>query len=134
MNDYRPWYDALAKPAWTPQSATIGTIWGVIYPLIAVAAVATGVKVVRSDLSKWVLVPLALNLVSNVAFTTILFGMRNLQLATADILVVLATIVWWMLAVWRPGSVWIVVPLAPYLVWVSTATVLQVAITLANRG
>jgi translocator protein len=134
MSDYRPWYDALVKPSWTPAPETIGTIWSVIYPLIAIAVVGTVVKVSRGQLPRAVLVPLVINLAANIAFTPIQFGLRNLPLAAADILVVLVTIVWWMVAVWRPGSQWIVLPLAPYLVWVSLATVLQFSITLANRG
>jgi translocator protein len=133
MADFRTYYDALAKPSWTPAPATIGLIWTLLYPLIALAAVATAVKVWRGDVNRWVLLPLVLNLVANAAFTPIEFGARNLPLATADIVVVLATIVAWMVLVWRPGSAWIALVLAPYLVWVSTATVLQVSITLANR-
>jgi len=133
MTDFHTWYDALAKPSWTPSSGTIGAIWGVIYPLIAVATVATVFKVWKGDVSRWALLPLAVNLAANVAFTPILFGRHDLYLATADIFVVLVTIVVWMVLVWRPGSVWIALVLAPYLVWVSTATVLQVSIALANR-
>lgn len=134
MAEFRSWYDNLVKPSWTPQPSTIGTIWAVIYPLIAVAAVATVAKVIRGDLSRVVLVPLVINIAANVAFTPIQFGLRNLPLAAVDILIVLVTIVWWMVLVWRPGSAWIVAPLTPYLVWVATATVLQCSITLANRG
>ena len=133
MTDFRTYYDALSKPSWTPAPATIGLIWTLLYPLIALAAVATAVKVWRGESNRWVLLPLVLNLIANAAFTPIEFGARNLPLATADILVVLVTIVAWMALVWRPGSTWIALVLAPYLVWVSTATVLQVSITLANR-
>ena len=45
MSDFSTWYDGLAKPRWTPTPSVIGTIWTVVYPLIAVAAVATVVKV-----------------------------------------------------------------------------------------
>ncbi|MEI7815326.1 MAG: TspO/MBR family protein [Coriobacteriia bacterium] len=133
MSDFSAWYDALAKPKWTPAPSVIGTIWTIIYPLIAVATVATIVKVVRGDLPRIVLIPLVLNLASNAAFTPIQFGLRNLPLATVDIAVVLVTIVWWLALAWRPGSEWIALVLAPYLVWVSIASVLQVSITLANR-
>jgi tryptophan-rich sensory protein len=111
----------------------IGTIWTIVYPLIAVAAVATVYKVARGDLPRIVLVPLVINLVSNVAFTPIQFGLRNLPLAAADILVVLVTIAWWIALTWRPGSQWIALVLSPYLVWVTIATVLQFSITLMNR-
>jgi len=133
MTDYSTWYEDLAKPSWTPPGSTIGLIWTLLYPLIAVAAVATVVKVVRGDLGRIVLVPLAINLAANVAFTPIQFGLRNLPLATVDIVVVLLTIAWWAVLVWRPGSQWVSVLLVPYFVWVATATVLQISITLANR-
>ena len=31
--DWRQWYDALEKPAWTPPPATVGLIWQVLYPI-----------------------------------------------------------------------------------------------------
>ena len=91
-------------------------------------------RVIRGDVPRIVLVPLVINLAANIAFTPILFGMRNLPLASADIVVVLGTIGWWMLLLLRPGSVWIAVVLAPYLIWVATASVLQFSITFANHG
>jgi tryptophan-rich sensory protein len=133
MTDFSTWYDTLNKPSWTPAPGTIGLIWTIIYPLIAVAAGATIYKAVRGDLTPWVWLPLVINLAANAAFTPVQFGLRNLPLATADILVVLVTIVAWMVLVWKPGSIWIAAVLAPYLIWVSTATVLQISITLSNR-
>jgi tryptophan-rich sensory protein len=131
--DFRTYYDALAKPSWTPSPQTIGLIWTVLYPVIAVAAVGTAVKVWRGELTRWILVPLLVNLAANAAFTWIQFGLRNLPLATIDILVVLISIAAWAVLVWRPGSQWIAWCLVPYFVWVATATVLQVSITRANR-
>jgi tryptophan-rich sensory protein len=133
VTDFSTWYDALSKPRWTPPPSVIGTIWTIVYPLIAIAAVATVVKVVRGELPRIILIPLAINLASNVAFTPIQFGLRNLPLAAVDILVILVTIVWWIALAWRPGSQWIALVLSPYLLWVSIATVLQFSITLMNR-
>ena len=33
---WREWYDGLVKPSWTPEPATIGTIWSILYPVILV--------------------------------------------------------------------------------------------------
>lgn len=132
MREWSAWYDALAKPSWTPAPGVIGTIWTVLYPIIFVALGAIVLKVYRGELPRIVLLPVALNVASNVAFTPIQFGLRNLPLATADILVVLVTIAWTMVLVW-PTDRRIALALVPYLAWVSTATVLQVSITLANR-
>jgi tryptophan-rich sensory protein len=70
--------------------------------------------------------------VANLAFTPIQFGLRNLPLASVDILIVWATIVWMMAAVARRAG-WLAALQLPYLAWVSTATVLQLSITWMNR-
>ena len=35
--DWMTWYESLAKPGWTPAPATIGLIWQILYPIIAVS-------------------------------------------------------------------------------------------------
>jgi benzodiazapine receptor len=72
--------------------------------------------------------PFSINLVANLIFTPIQFGLRNLTLAAADILVVWTTILWCMVAIW-PHYRWAAVTQVPYFVWVSLATVLQLSIT-----
>ena len=126
------WYDSLIKPAWTPTPGVIGTIWTVLYPVIIVVFGYVIWRVTRGSMPASVLVPLAINVVSNVAFTPIQFGLRNLPLASADILLVLVTIVWCMVAFW-PYSRWLSLALTPYLVWVATASTLQLSITWMNR-
>lgn len=133
MDEFRTWYDALAKPTWTPEPQFIGTMWTILYPIIAVAFVAAIMKAVRGEVPKAVYVAVAINAAANIAFTPIQFGLRNLPLATADILLVLVTIVWLMVLLWTPGAKWIALLLVPYLVWVSIATVLQTSITWMNR-
>lgn len=126
------WYDGLAKPSWTPAPGTIGTIWTILYPVIIIVFGYMIVRVVRGDAPTAILVPLAINVLSNVAFTPIQFGLKNLPLASVDIVIVLATIVWCMLVFW-PHSRIASLALAPYLAWVSTATVLQLSIWWMNR-
>ena len=125
------WYQSLAKPSWTPPPATIGLIWQVLYPIILLTFGFVFVQAARGRLPWWVALPFALNLVANLSFTPIQFGLRNLPLATLDILVVWGTILWLMVAVW-PFSRWVTLAQVPYLIWVSIATVLQLAITWLN--
>ena len=80
-----------------------------------------------------VALPFAINLVANLIFTPIQFGMRNLPLASVDIVIVWGTIIWSVVAVW-PHYRWVAVAQVPYFVWVPTATVLQLSITWMNRG
>ncbi|MCA9099559.1 MAG: tryptophan-rich sensory protein [Planctomycetales bacterium] len=126
------WYNSLAKPSWTPAPATIGLIWQVLYPIIVVTFGFTFVQAFRGKVPWKITVPFVVNLVANVAFTPIQFGLRNLALAAVDILVVWASIIWIVIAVWRHYR-WIALAQLPYFVWVSIATVLQLSITFWNH-
>ena len=126
------WYDRLAKPVWTPSGGVIGTIWSLLYPIIIAAFGYMLYRVANGSAPKTLLVPIVVNVVANVAFTPIQFGLRNLPLASVDILIVLVTIVWCMVAFW-PHSRVASLALTPYLAWVATATVLQLSITWMNR-
>lgn len=90
------------------------------------------VQAIRGKLSWRVAVPFAINLVTNLIFSPIQLRIRNLPLASADILIVLGTIPWMMATIW-PHHRWVAVAQLPYLVWVSIATVLQLLITAWNR-
>ncbi len=129
--DWMSWYNSLEKPSWTPAPATIGLIWQILYPIIVVTFGFVFVQVVRGKLPRPVAVPFAINLVANLVFTPIQFGLRNLPLASVDILIVLGTIIWTMIVVW-PHYRWVTVAQVPYLIWVSIATVLQLSITAMN--
>ena len=100
------WYNTLQKPSWTPAPATIGMIWQILYPIILVSFGFVFVQAIRSKISKRVALPFVLNLIANLIFTPIQFGMRNLPLAAADILVVWTTIIWCIIAAW-PRFRWV---------------------------
>lgn len=131
--DWMTWYEGLAKPSWTPLPDTIGLIWRILYPIIAVSFGYVFVQALRRRLPWPTVIPFAINLAANLAFTPIQFGLRNLPLATLDILVVWGTIVW-CVAVIRRHAPWVAWAQLPYFVWVSIATVLQISIMLMNWG
>lgn len=131
--DWMTWYNGLAKPSWTPSPPTIGLIWQILYPIIIVTFGFVFVQAFRGKIPWLVALPFAINLVGNLIFTPIQFGMRNLPLASVDIVIVWGTIIWSVVAVW-PHYRWVAVAQVPYFVWVSTATVLQLSITWMNQG
>ncbi len=131
--DWMTWYDSLWKPAWTPAPATIGLIWQILYSVIIVTFGFVFVQAGRGKVAKSVTIPFAINLVANLLFTPLQFGLRDLLLATVDILVVWVTIGWMIKAIW-PHYRWIAVAQLPYLLWVSIATVLQLSIAWMNLG
>lgn len=127
------WYNALNKPGWTPAPATIGLIWNILYPIIAVSFGFVFVQAFRRKVPRAVALPFGINLVANLVFTPIEFGLRNLLLASLDILAVWTTIIWMAVVVWRHYR-WVAVAQVPYFIWVSIATVLQLSITAMNWG
>ena len=78
-----------------------------------------------------VVLPFILNLIFNFSFTPLQFGLQNNILAGVDILLVLGTLIWAMIAIY-PYAQWISYIQIPYLLWVSFATVLQLTITYLN--
>jgi translocator protein len=129
--DWMTWYNGLAKPTWTPVPSTIGLVWQILYPIILVSFLFVFVQAARKRVGWWVALPFAINLMANLIFTPIQFGLRNLPLASVDILIVWGTILWMIFAVWRHYR-WVAVAQVPYLIWVSIATVLQLSITWMN--
>ncbi len=86
----------------------------------------------KKEIAFLVVLPFILNLIFNFAFTPLQFGLKNNLLAAIDILLVLGTLIWLMVAIY-PHAKWIAYIQIPYLLWVSFATVLQLTITYLNR-
>ena len=125
------WYDSLIKPSWTPEPSTIGLVWQCLYPIILVTFSFIFVQAIRKKVPWLVALPFGINLVANIAFTPIQFGLRNLPLAAIDIVVVWVTIIWMIASCWKHYR-WVAVAQVPYFIWVSIATVLQLSITWQN--
>lgn len=124
-------YAEWTQPSWAPPAWVFGPVWTILYAIIAVSFSYVFFKVYQGDIPKLVAVPFVLNLIANLSFTPVQFGLQNLWLAAAVILVVLVTIPWAMYAVW-PYAKWVAYAQIPYLLWVSFATVLQLTITYLN--
>jgi len=126
------WYAQLAKPFFAPPASVFGPVWTVLYLIIAVSFGYVLLHTLKRRLPFSMLLPFVLNLVFNLAYTPIQFGLKNNALASVDILLVLGTLVWALLAAW-PRARWVALVNIPYLLWVSFATVLQLSITWLNR-
>jgi translocator protein len=139
MNKAYNWYSQLIKPKWAPPSWVFGPVWTFLYCLIAVSFGTVFYKAFTGELSWLVALPFILNLVFNFAFTPLQFRLKNNLLAAADVLLVLGTLIWAVLAIWRlapqsfGGVGWIAYIQIPYLLWVCFATILQLTITYLNK-
>lgn len=125
------WYAQLEKPFFAPPSWIFGPVWTLLYIIIIAVFGYVIMRIMRGTLPKGLLLPLVVNVVSNLSFTPLQFGLRSNVLALVDILVVLGSLAWLMtlLKVKAPKATLV---LLPYLLWVAFATVLQVSVTVLN--
>lgn len=129
--DTYAWYTQLIKPSWAPPPSVFGPVWTVLYLVIFVSFAAVFGMAFQKKVGFMIVLPFILNLIANVAFTPLQFGLRSNVLASIDILIVLGTLVWAMRAIY-PFAPWVSYAQIPYLLWVSFATVLQLTITYLN--
>ncbi len=131
MQNY-DWYQQLAKPSWAPPAWLFGPVWTVLYAVIAVSFGKVFLMAWQKQVPPSVALPFVLNLIFNLAFTPIQFGLKNNFLASLDIALVLGTLIWAMAAVY-PYIRWIAYAQIPYLIWVAFATILQLTVAYLNR-
>jgi translocator protein len=125
------WYQTLAKPPIAPPGWVIGAVWTALYLLMAISLFLVLEKdrsrqQVREGLSLF-----AVQLSLNVTWSVLFFGLRSPLLAFAGILLLWAAIaatLLWFLKISRPAAYL----LAPYLIWVSFAAVLNAWILILN--
>ena len=124
------WYASLNKPSWTPPSWIFAPVWTTLYAAMAVAAWLVGREGGWSQQRLPLIVFLA-QLTLNFAWSPIFFGVHQITGALVDIvalwlMIVLAIRVF--VRVQRAAA-WL---FAPYLAWVSFATVLNATIAWMN--
>lgn len=132
MNPTDNWYQQLIKPSWSPPSWLFGPVWSFLYILITVSFGKVFISAWQKQIGFMVALPFILNLIFNFAFTPLQFGLKSNGLAAVDILLVLITLIWAMIAIW-PHFKWITYMQIPYLLWVAFATILQLTVTYLNR-
>ena len=132
MNNSYTWYSTLIKPAWSPPGWLFGPVWTCLYILIAISFGKVFLMGWKKEIAFIVVLPFILNLVFNLAFTPLQFGLKNNLFAAIDILLVLVTLVWSLVAIY-PHAKWVTYIQTPSLLWVSFATILQLTITYLNK-
>jgi len=132
MNNAYNWYSTLIKPSWAPPSYLFGPVWSFLYLLIFISFSRVFLMVWQKQIPALIALPFVLNLIFNFSFTYFQFGLKNNFLASADIILVLVTLIWAMVSIY-PYAKWVTYIQIPYLLWVSFATVLQLTSTYLNR-
>ena len=121
------WYQSLDKPPFNPPAWLFPPVWFTLYVMIAVAGWLTW----HRDRSSAAMKVWFAQLVLNWAWTPTFFVAHLLWPAFAIIILLLASIILFILAVRRHDAVsaWLFVP---YALWVAFAALLNLTIALAN--
>jgi tryptophan-rich sensory protein len=123
-------YAELSKPSWAPPPWLFGPVWTVLYTLMAVAVwwVWRTAGLPRANTAVYLF---AAQLVSNALWSWFFFAWRSGPLAIADIAILWVLLAATILAFWRLQRLAALL-LVPYLVWVSFAAALTVAVWQRN--
>jgi len=125
------WYPLLAKPAWNPPAAVFGPVWTLLYAAMSVAAWRIWLR--RDQPGARVALRLFFaSLALNTLWSILFFGLRRPGWAFAEVMVFWVCLVAVQFRFRRLDAVaaglW-----APYLVWVSFASVLNGTVWWLNR-
>ena len=124
------WYATLTKPSCNPPNWIFGPVWSALYFCMAVAAWL----VWRQGGFKDATLPLtlfAVQLVLNVLWSYIFFGLEKPGFAFGEVLVLWAVIAATMIAFWQRSNIAGIL-FVPYLAWVSFASFLNFMIWRLN--
>lgn len=127
-----PWYWRLRKPSWQPPDWLFGPAWTLIFALMGCAAVLAWNAPRASDGQRAaVATAFGVNFVLNTLWSVLFFTKRRPDLALIEVAAFWASIVALIIVV-RPVSSLAAWLLAPYLAWVSFASVLNQRIVALN--
>ncbi len=129
--DSKQYYLKTKRPTWAPPSWLFGPVWSVLYILIFISFGYVFYKGYIGDIPFIIVLPFILNIIFNILFSPIQWGLKSNLLASIDILFMLITLIWGMVSIYTYYQ-WISYIQIPYLLWISFAFILQSTITVLN--
>lgn len=133
LTDTGPWYQGLRKPAWQPPDWLFGPAWTIIFALATVSAVL-GWRAAQNRVQReWLVGLFALNGFLNVLWSTLFFALRRPDWALIEVGFLWLSILLLIVVLWRV-SLAASLCLAPYLLWVSFAAVLNATVIQLNAS
>lgn len=125
------WYPTLNKPAFSPPNFIFAPVWTTLYFLMGIAAYLVFEKGFAKKEVKFALLVFALQLILNVLWSFVFFGLKSPGLAFLEIIILWVSILATTLAFYKiskPASYLLI----PYLLWTTFAAFLNFAIFRLN--
>lgn len=124
------WYQTLQKPSFNPPDWIFAPVWTTLYALMAIAAWRVWRRAGFTS-GRNALLLFAGQLGLNLAWSYLFFGLRRIDLALIEIVILLLAIAMNAILFWRIDR-WAGALFVPYLGWVAFAAVLNGALWLLN--
>jgi tryptophan-rich sensory protein len=124
LTEIGPWYESLNFPPWRPPNWLFGPAWTLIFLLIATSGVMAWERAPDTATRGWLIGLFALNAALNVLWSGIFFKMRRPDLAFVELLALWLSIAA-LLAFIGAYSPTAAIVMAPYLLWVTFAGILN---------
>jgi tryptophan-rich sensory protein len=131
LTDLGPWYQRLRKPSWQPPDAAFGLIWTVIFALAAAAGYIGWRRATSRERREWLIGLFSLNGFLNVLWSLLFFRLKRPDWALDEVAGLWLSIGLLMVFL-APFARLSSVLLAPYLIWVSIAAALNLAVVQTN--
>jgi tryptophan-rich sensory protein len=125
------WYAALEKPSFSPPNWLFAPAWGTLYLLMGVAAFLIWRQGFSKEGVKSALAIFLVQLVINALWSMVFFGLKS-PIAGVVVIVVLWIAILFTILKFFKLSVTAGSLLIPYILWVSFATALNIAIWMLN--
>ncbi len=130
-NSIESWYSLINKPSFNPPNWIFGPVWTLLYILMGISAALVWNKGWKKREVKQALTIFILQLVLNSLWTLIFFGLHNPLFAFIEIVILWVAIMLTILKFFKISRLSGYLML-PYILWVSFAGVLNLAIVLLN--
>jgi benzodiazapine receptor len=126
-----PWYYALKKPGWQPPDWLFGPAWTLIFGLAAVSGVSAWRNAKTRGERTRVIVGFTCNMMLNTFWSMLFFRLHRPDWALIEVGFLWSSILVVMALLWNLSHLasWLLVP---YLLWVSFASFLNLAIVRLN--
>ena len=131
ISELTTWYASLAKPIWTPPNWAFGPIWSTLYVLMGIALFLVWRQGLERRDVKLAILIFAVQLVLNILWSVVFFGMHSIFGGLILILILWIAIFANIIAFYvisRPAGLLLI----PYLIWVSIASYLNYSVYLLN--
>jgi benzodiazapine receptor len=126
------WYARLKKPRYTPPNWAFGPVWTVLYILMGVSVFLVWQKGLVTNGVLLAFILFWVQLVFNVLWSIIFFGMKSKGGGVITIIVLWLLILATMVTSFRISG-WAGTLLTPYIVWVTIASYLNIGVWCLNR-